>query len=129
MAGYNTMSEILRFHKPAVIVPREGPSAEQRMRAGIFAERGLVTQVDPQDISAERLASAILEALTRPRSPCTEAMPGLFGVRVATDALLEFLSPRSEYGSLGAGEKTSCQERSRRFLSPRSGRVKSELQC
>jgi predicted glycosyltransferase len=95
MAGYNTLSEILRFHKPAVIVPREGPSAEQRMRAGVFAERGLVSLVDPQGLSAARLASAILKALTRPRAPSTEAMPGLLGVRVATDALLEFLSPRS----------------------------------
>jgi predicted glycosyltransferase len=95
MAGYNTMSEILRFGKPAVIVPRQGPSAEQRMRAGIFAERGLVSLVDPQGISAARLACAIVEALTRPRPTCKGAMPGLSGIRVVTSTLLDFLSPRS----------------------------------
>jgi predicted glycosyltransferase len=105
MAGYNTMSEILRFRKPAVIVPRQGPSAEQRMRAGIFAERGLVSLVDPQDLSAARLASAIVETLTRPKPQCTDAMPGLFGIRAATDALLELL-PRSGTGN-------SVQARSR----------------
>jgi predicted glycosyltransferase len=95
MAGYNTMSEILRFRKPAVIVPRQGPSAEQRMRAGIFAERGLVSLVDPQGLTAARLAGAIVEALTRARPPCSGAMPGLCGIRAATNALLEFLSRQS----------------------------------
>ena len=106
MAGYNTMTEILRFHKPAVIVPREGPSAEQRMRAGVFAERGLVSLVDPQHLSAAGLANAIVETLTRPRPLCTDAMPGLFGIRAATTALLDILSPRS-------GTDNSVQVKSR----------------
>jgi predicted glycosyltransferase len=106
MAGYNTLTEILRFHKPAVIVPREGPSAEQRMRAGVFAERGLVSLVDPQHLSAAGLANAIVETLTRPRPLCTDAMPGLFGIRAATTALLDILSPRS-------GTDNSVQVKSR----------------
>jgi predicted glycosyltransferase len=95
MAGYNTLSEILRFGKPAVIVPREGPSAEQRMRAGIFAERRLVSLVDPHDLSAARLANAIVETLTRPKPSCLGGTPGLFGIPAVTGALLEFLSSRS----------------------------------
>ncbi len=109
MAGYNTMSEILRFRKPAVIVPRQGPSAEQRMRAGIFAERGLVSLVDPQGLSAARLAGAIVEALTRPKPQRTDAMPGLFGIRVATDALLELLSPRSSAGNSVQAKKSPAK--------------------
>lgn len=98
MAGYNTLSEILRFHKPAVIVPRAGPSAEQRMRARIFAERGLVSVVDPEDLSPTRLACAIVQALTTPKAPCNGGAPGLLGIPVATRALLDLLSPGSSTG-------------------------------
>src|SRR5439155_22808958 len=42
MAGYNTLSEVLSLGKKALIVPRPGPSAEQTMRARLFAERGLI---------------------------------------------------------------------------------------
>src|SRR5207247_3633839 len=69
MAGYNTVSEILRFRKRAILVPRPGPSLEQRMRARIFSERGLVTASDPQHLSAPRLASALTETLHHPPAP------------------------------------------------------------
>jgi predicted glycosyltransferase len=107
MAGYNTLSEILRFRKPAVIVPREGPSAEQRMRASIFAERGLVSLVDPLGLSAARLAGTIVETLTSAKPPCTGAIPGLFGIRSATSALLDLLPPRTGTFSAVRGETPS----------------------
>lgn len=91
MAGYNTLSEILRFQKKAIIVPRHGPSAEQRMRAGILAERGLVSMVDPQDLSPERLAQAIVQALSARTQPSAHVVPGLCGIAKATSALLELL--------------------------------------
>jgi predicted glycosyltransferase len=91
MAGYNTVSEILRFRKRAVLVPRVGPSAEQRMRAGIFRERGLVTAIDPAELSAESLASAIEETLNKPAPPPLD-MPAMHGVDAVTDALLDRLS-------------------------------------
>ncbi|MGH9280615.1 MAG: NAD-dependent epimerase/dehydratase family protein, partial [Acidimicrobiales bacterium] len=47
MAGYNTTMEVLRVGTPALLVPRRGPSEEQRMRAARFAERGWVSQLDP----------------------------------------------------------------------------------
>jgi predicted glycosyltransferase len=95
MAGYNTLSEILRFQKPAVIVPRAGPSAEQRIRASIFAERGLVSVVDPADLSPTRMADAIVQALSTPRPPRNGGMPGLLGINRVTRALLDLLSPES----------------------------------
>lgn len=61
MAGYNTTTEILRSHKPAVLVPRRGPSAEQRIRSGLFAERGWAGVVDPSDLSATTVAHAVLD--------------------------------------------------------------------
>jgi predicted glycosyltransferase len=91
MAGYNTMSEILRFRKPAIIVPRAGPSAEQRMRATLFQERGLVRMIDPDELSPERLASAIVESLTD-RTPSSWAgMPALHGISTVVDTLLGWM--------------------------------------
>jgi predicted glycosyltransferase len=39
MGGYNTLCEALRHRKKILVVPRSGPSMEQRMRAGLFARR------------------------------------------------------------------------------------------
>ncbi len=42
MCGYNTTMEILRSGRRALLIPRVGPSAEQRTRAQLFAEQGWV---------------------------------------------------------------------------------------
>jgi predicted glycosyltransferase len=91
MAGYNTVSEILRFRKRAVLVPRLGPSAEQRMRATIFSQRGLVTMVDPRELSARRLAAAIVDTLNKP-APAAANMPEMRGVNTVTGTLLKWLA-------------------------------------
>jgi predicted glycosyltransferase len=66
MAGYNTTTEILSTRRPAVLVPRPGPSAEQQMRASRFADRDWVRWVPPDSLSPETLASTITEALQAP---------------------------------------------------------------
>ncbi len=91
MAGYNTVSEILRFRKRAILVPRIGPSAEQRMRAGIFSQRGLVTMIDPRELSPSRLAAAIVDTLAKP-APCTSSMPAMHGVDIVKGTLLKWLT-------------------------------------
>ena len=65
MAGYNTLSEVLYQRKKALVVPRPGPSAEQRMRANIFARRGFLEMLDPNDLFPEVLAQRLLEALQK----------------------------------------------------------------
>ena len=40
MAGYNTVSELMRARKPALLVPRAGPSEEQLIRARRLAAAG-----------------------------------------------------------------------------------------
>lgn len=40
MAGYNTLMEAIQLGKQIVAIPRKGPSAEQTMRATLFAEKG-----------------------------------------------------------------------------------------
>lgn len=96
MAGYNTLAEILRLQKPAVVVPRPGPSAEQRMRARLFAERGLVSLLDPSELTPERLARAIVDALASPR-PEPATLPALCGVAEATRALFDLLPPEATW--------------------------------
>jgi predicted glycosyltransferase len=87
MAGYNTTVEILRFGRPAVLVPRHGPSQEQRMRAGRFAELGWVVQVDPDGLDATRLASAVVRALGTPRADAVRS-PDVNGLSRAVERLM-----------------------------------------
>jgi predicted glycosyltransferase len=90
MAGYNTVSEILRFRKRAILVPRPGPSAEQRMRASILSQRGLVTAIDPCELSPMLMASAIVDTLGKP-APAAGQMPEMHGVDTVTRTLLNWL--------------------------------------
>ena len=61
MGGYNTLSAILTYQKPALIVPRVKPRKEQLIRANRLAELGYVDALHPDDLSA----SAIADWLTR----------------------------------------------------------------
>ena len=103
MAGYNTVSEILRFRKRAILVPRPGPSLEQRMRARIFSERGLVTAIDPQDLSAPRLATAIMESLHNPTAP--SEMPMMHGISTVKTTLLNWLG--TDQASAGSSQNAN----------------------
>jgi predicted glycosyltransferase len=89
MAGYSSTVETLRSGTPLVLVPRVGPSAEQRMRSALFAERGWTGRVDPDDVNGERLAEAIYERL----SYAGPTAPRPTGLDVVVSHLLETLSP------------------------------------
>jgi predicted glycosyltransferase len=99
MAGYNTTMEILRSGKPALLIPRAGPSAEQRMRATLFAERGWVRMLDPLDLEAGTVATAVLDSLdsglwTRDfglSGPTRQ--PDLRGLEIAVEHILSLTSP------------------------------------
>ncbi|MFZ1414743.1 MAG: glycosyltransferase [Defluviicoccus sp.] len=68
-AGYNTMMDVLSARVPAVVVPFATQSeTEQGLRAGILAERGVITLLAADDLSPKRLAAAIDETLTKDRS-------------------------------------------------------------
>jgi predicted glycosyltransferase len=91
MAGYNTLAEVLYLKKKALVVPRPGPSAEQRMRAGLFARRRLIDVLDPTDLSPEPLAARLLEDWERTDYPAdSEAIP-MDGAKQAADRLVELL--------------------------------------
>jgi predicted glycosyltransferase len=91
MAGYNTTAEILRARTPAVLVPRSGPSAEQRMRAQLVAERDWVRVVDPDDLSPSKLAPAVVDALGDRPPEVDLGGPDLGGLDVAVGHLLSLL--------------------------------------
>jgi predicted glycosyltransferase len=59
MGGYNTVCEALQSGVPTLVIPREGPSAEQRTRADYLSTLGVLetlpTPVDPAAL-AERAA-------------------------------------------------------------------------
>jgi predicted glycosyltransferase len=86
MAGYNTTTEILRSGKPAILIPRVGPSAEQRMRATLFSERGWVDMIDPTRLEPATVAQALLARLAAPERPGV-ARPDVGGLSVAAELL------------------------------------------
>ena len=88
MAGYNSTAEMLRSGTPAVLVPRRGPSAEQRMRSSLFKERGWVRVVDPDELSPASLVGAVNEASGSPAPPVG---PQLGGLEVAVGHLLSLV--------------------------------------
>ncbi|HVI06204.1 MAG TPA: glycosyltransferase [Sphingomicrobium sp.] len=71
MAGYNTSAEIIAERKRAILVPRLAPRAEQRMRAGLLAQLGVVHTIEPGAGFVEELAAAVQAALTAPPPPAS----------------------------------------------------------
>lgn len=57
MGGYNTVSEILCFEKPALIVPRVKPRLEQLIRAERLQHLGLLEYLHPDNLDPKALAN------------------------------------------------------------------------
>ena len=87
-AGYNTLAEVLRVGRRALVVPRAGSSAEQRMRSQLFLERGLVDVVFPEELSPQRLAERMLDGLERNGSTTAAARVDTSGLRNVAGHLL-----------------------------------------
>jgi predicted glycosyltransferase len=95
MAGYNSSVEILAAGTPAVLVPRAGPSAEQRTRARLFAERGWVRTVEPERLDGAALAAAVLDCLAAGPRSAAGAPPDLGGLPVVVEHLRSLLGARA----------------------------------
>ena len=78
MAGYNTVSEVRRAGKPALLVPRIAPSDEQLIRATSLAGAGVVDMLHPSVLTPARMREA-LDLLLDPgrRRPVSEDHNGL----------------------------------------------------
>lgn len=95
MAGYNTTMEILRSGKRAILIPRRGPSAEQRMRAQLFAERGWVEMIDPDDLDIANVAATVCAALERGPRMNAASRPDVDGISSSADLLLDMMQAAS----------------------------------
>jgi predicted glycosyltransferase len=96
MAGYNTTMEILRSGRRTILIPRAGPSAEQRMRTRLFAARGWIDMIDPDDLSIETVAPTVLANLACGPRAGGAVRPDMSGLTVAVDELLDLLPDRTE---------------------------------
>ena len=74
-AGYNTCANVLETRARAVLVP-SGAMSDQGPRARRLAERGLVRTIPAAELSAEGLASMMLEALACPAARHTLDLDG-----------------------------------------------------
>ena len=92
MAGYNSLYQLLRLRKKGLVIPRSGPSAEQKTRARLFAERGLVDVVQPGELSARKLAEQFMHGLEQTDYPLYEPTLDTNGSRKAAERLAEHLT-------------------------------------
>jgi predicted glycosyltransferase len=105
MAGYNTTVETLRSGRPTLLIPRPGPSAEQRMRASLFAGSRWVHTLAPEDLRPEAVAQSMLDCLESPPAPLDGQGPDLGGLATAAGHLLSLLERRgAELGEAELGE-------------------------
>ncbi|MDA0230339.1 MAG: glycosyltransferase [Proteobacteria bacterium] len=77
MGGYNTFCEILSFNKRALIVPREKPRLEQRIRAVRAQELGLVQVLINDNKRDPAKMAAALRAMPKQKLPSEVVVPGL----------------------------------------------------
>lgn len=61
MGGYNSFLEAASCCSSLIMIPRTGPSAEQRMRAALFTEKGVLRSIELHQATPERLAFEILQ--------------------------------------------------------------------
>jgi ATP-binding cassette, subfamily B, bacterial len=92
MPGYNTVCDLLTYRFRAVVVPRQGPSEEQTMRARRLDEWNMARVIDQRELDAPTLALAIENALTGPTPP--EAPVPLDGFAKAVDVFTHMLEGR-----------------------------------
>lgn len=88
MAGYNSACELLALGQRSLLIPRGHTRAEQRMRAELLAQRGLVHLLPPEALSPDRLRSAMVGALHSPQPPQTLNLRGLENISRAITGLL-----------------------------------------
>jgi predicted glycosyltransferase len=96
MAGYNTSVEILRMRRSAILIPRAGPSAEQRTRANLFAEKRWVDTIDPDELTPKKLAQRISYHLKHPYEGNPNDPPNLNGAAAAAALTLSVLASKNE---------------------------------
>jgi predicted glycosyltransferase len=83
MPGYNTTCELLSGGARAIVVPRAGPSQEQRIRGEALRQWGRAVTLEPLELDSHVLVAAIEAALAGP--PCSPAPVPLDGIARAVE--------------------------------------------
>ncbi len=73
MGGYNTTCEILSQAKPSLVVPREVPRLEQRIRAEVLSRQGLIEFLPWDELSPDTIRAKLNHLLADP-APYKAAM-------------------------------------------------------
>ena len=89
MGGYNSLMESIGLRKRTLVIPRKGPSAEQKTRAAIFSGLGLVQWIDPEGATPWRLAQAIRDNLHSDSTP--SMLPDIDGLQMVVNHLKRLL--------------------------------------
>ncbi|EKO41205.1 MAG: putative glycosyl transferase [Solidesulfovibrio magneticus str. Maddingley MBC34] len=66
MGGYNTTCEILSQAKPSLVVPREVPRLEQRIRAEVLSRQGLIEFLPWDELSPDTIRAKLNRLLADP---------------------------------------------------------------
>jgi predicted glycosyltransferase len=95
MAGYNTLAEVVRLGRKALVVPRAGPSAEQQMRCRLLAQRNLIDVLYPGQLSPQTLAQRLVLDLERDDYPSHDGVVDTHGVHSVAALLLTLAGARA----------------------------------
>ncbi|MFT3691066.1 glycosyltransferase family protein [Paenirhodobacter sp.] len=94
MGGYNTVTEVLSFGVPTLIVPRIRPRLEQMLRAERLARRGLIGLIDPDRLTPETLSAWL--AGPAPRTDLARGVLNMGGLDAVRRRAAEILCPLDE---------------------------------
>ena len=89
MGGYNSVTEAVAARCPTIVIPRIGPSSEQRLRAECLARLGHVETISLEMLDPKALARRFVRR-ERPRRPAVD-LP-LNGASKAAALIAERLS-------------------------------------
>ncbi|KHK03353.1 glycosyltransferase family protein [Desulfovibrio sp. TomC] len=91
MGGYNTTCEILSQGKPSLVVPREVPRLEQRIRAEVLSRQGLIEFLPWDELCADGIREKLTRLLADPQ-PYKDAMTRFpfTGLKIISERLSVF---------------------------------------
>ncbi len=110
MAGYNSSLEALSTGSRVIMIPRDGPSAEQRMRAAMLDRQGLVTCIPQPAATPDRIEAALMEAMAAPsKTLSTQLLDGAVEAARVLLALAGAPSNRSATAVTETGSEPLCR--------------------
>ena len=90
LGGYNTLLEALYYGLNVICIPRVEPRLEQLLRAQIFAKRGWIQYIHPEQLTAEALQIAVARPLP------SRGQPVFTGAQQAATTILHEIGLHSE---------------------------------